>query len=371
MPYMQRRRLTTVADISGSSTWRYKLPAIGKFAAIEIVLDCQRANARTLNTVVYPLETQVTKVELLEGSTRPLVSLTGEQLDAANYWTLQRPNARRYRQEDATGNIMTWFLTGGRGMYDREFGYDFAKLGETYLEFTHALTADATDKFDVSTSVLTLYAWQWMDAAAVNFKGYFRDRQLAYWTTSAADTLKTIEIPVGRPIRRIALQAGTRASTIGGTIKELEVVVNDGEYSPVHIKSPMHHVMAELSEYDLDNQIGGLEYLVASTTMDLPYWWSYMQTIGAQRYGASGQPVINTHGITVPFRLQATSAVAGEVIFTTRGWGFQKCLRIGFDHEADGLDLLPTAGLGALDLICTENAASLAARVFVQDVITY
>ncbi|TEU13138.1 MAG: hypothetical protein E3J25_06275, partial [Anaerolineales bacterium] len=206
MPYMQRRRLTTVSDISGTSTWRYKLPSVGKFAAIEILLDCQRANDRTLNTVCYPLETQVSKVELLEGSTRPLVSLTGEQLDAANYWTLQRPNARRYRQADATGNMMTWFLMGGRGFYDREFGYDFAKLGETYLEFTHALTADATDKFDVSTSILSLYAWQWMDAPAVNFKGYFRDRQLAYWTPAAANTLKTIEIPIGRPIRRSCRQ---------------------------------------------------------------------------------------------------------------------------------------------------------------------
>ena len=65
MAYMQRRRLTTVSDISGTSTWRYNLPSVGQFAAIEIVLDCQRENARTLNTVCYPLETQVSKVELL------------------------------------------------------------------------------------------------------------------------------------------------------------------------------------------------------------------------------------------------------------------------------------------------------------------
>lgn len=371
MPYMQRRRLTTVSDISGTSTWRYKLPSVGKFTAIEIVLDCQRANDRTLNTVCYPLETQVTKIELLEGATRPLISLTGEQLDAANYWTLRRPNARRYRQADATGNLMTWFLLGGRDMYDKGWGYDFAKLGETYLEFTHALTADATDKFDVSTSVLTLYAWQWMRAPGVNFKGYFRDRQLAYWTTAASDTLKTIEIPIGRPIRRIALQAGTRATTMGGTIKDIEVVVNDGQYSPVHIKSPMHYLMGELSEYDLDNDIAGIDYTVDTSIMDLPYWWSYYQNIQVVGYGDAVEINPKVHFISLPGRVEALTTGNDEVAFTSRGWGFQKCLRIGFDKMPGGFDLLQTKELGALDLVCTENAASKAARVFVQDVINY
>uniref|UniRef100_A0A6H1ZVM1 Uncharacterized protein n=1 Tax=viral metagenome TaxID=1070528 RepID=A0A6H1ZVM1_9ZZZZ len=371
MAYMQRRRLTVDADISGDDPWRYKLPRTGKFAAFEIDLECQRLNARTLNTVVYPLETQISKVELLREATRPIISLTGEQLDASNYWDFKRPNSRRYRQEAATGCALNLFLLGGRDMYDREYGYDMAKLGEVYLEVDHALTADATDKFDVSTSQITLYAWQWMGPGQPNFKGYFRTRQLAYWTTSGTSTIKTIEIPVGYPIRRIAVQAGTRARTLGATFSELEVIVNDGEYSPVHIKSCMDWVMAEVVEYGLHNLIGGIDYLVASTEMDLPYWWSYYQTVLAQNYGASGQPVINTHGITIPARLQATTAVAGEAMFTTRGWGFQKCLRIGFDHEHDGFDLLPTAGLGALDLQVTEATADYAARCFVQDVLTY
>jgi len=368
---MQRRRLTTESDISGTPTWRYKLPSVGKFTALEIFLSCQRENDRTLNTVVYPLETQVTKVELLEGSTRPLISLTGEQLDAADYWTLKRPNARRYRQADASANDMSFFLLPGRSMYDREYGYDFAKLGETYLEFTHTLTADTTDKFDVSTSILTLYAWQWMGPGTPNFKGYFRDRQLAYWTTAAANTLKTIEIPIGRPLRRIGVQAGTRASTLGGTVSEIEVVVNDGEYSPVHIKSPMNHTMAEVAEYGLHNQLGGIDYMVSTSEMDLPYWWSYIETVLATPYGYAGEMNVEVHGITIPQRVKANTTGGQEVMFTTRGWGFQKALRIGFDHEPDGFDLLPTADLGALDLICTEAAASKAARVFVQDVINY
>lgn len=371
MAYMQRRRLTVDSDISGDDPWRYKLPKVGKFTAIEIELVCNRYANRADNDLVYPLETQVSKIELLREATRPIISLTGEQLDAMNYWDLKRPNSRRYRQLADRDNIMTWFLMGGRSLYDREYGYDFSKLGEVYLEFDHALTADAAEKFDVSTSAITLYAWQWMGPGQPNFKGYFRSRQLAYWTTSAADTIKTIEIPVGNPIRRIAVQASTRATTLGGTLKELEVIVNDGEYSPVHIKSPMDFVMAEVSEYGLHNEIGGLDRLYCDSGHDLPYWFSYYQNGAVSGYAAVAiQPEIMSL-LQIPATVAGVAGQYGEVVFGLRGWGFQKCLRIGFDHESDGFDLLPTAGLGALDLQCTENAASKAARCFVQDVITY
>jgi hypothetical protein len=371
MAYMQRRRLTTEADISGKSTWRYKLPVVGKYSALEIYISAQRANTRTLNTVVYPMETQLDKVELVQGATRPLISLTGQQLDAANYWTLGRPNARRYRQADATGEDLALFLIAGRGLYDREYGYDFSRLGETYIELTHSLTADATDKFDVSTSVISVYGWQWVGPGEPAFKGYFRDRQLAYWTTGAADTIHNVEIPLGNPIRRIGVQACTRAYTLGGTLSELEVVVDDGAYSPVHVKDIMDWTQAEISEYDLSNLIGGIDYAVGTSEMDLPYWWSYVESVLASPYGYAGEINLETHGISIPARVKANTTGNQEFMFVTRGWGFQKCLRIGFDHEYDGADLLPTQGIGSLDLQCTQAVASAEARVFVQDVVSY
>jgi len=371
MPYLQRRRLVAAGDISGDDPYRYKLPRTGLFTGFEIELRCQRANTRTLNTVCYPLETQLTKIEMLRGGTRPIISITGPQLDALNYWDFKRPNARRYRQEDATEERLKLFLLAGRNLYDREYLYDMSKLGETYVEIDHALTADATDYFDVSTSLLDIYAYQWMGGGIPSAKGYFRSRQLASWTTTASDAIKVIEIPVANPIRRMAVQSTTRAATIGGAIKEMEVRVNDGEYSPVHIKSPMRWVLSEVSEYGLSNVIGGLDYGVAGTIMDFPYWWGYYQEANVVAYGLGANYATIYGGITNPARFYADLDTAGAVMFHLRGYGFQKCLRIGFDHHFDGFDLLPTAGLGALDLILTENAASKAVRVFVQDVISY
>ncbi|KKK88828.1 hypothetical protein LCGC14_2739200, partial [marine sediment metagenome] len=60
--------------------------------------------------MVYPIETQLDKVEMLRGGTRPIISLTGQQLDAENYWTFGRPNARRYRQEDAVEEALCLFM---------------------------------------------------------------------------------------------------------------------------------------------------------------------------------------------------------------------------------------------------------------------
>jgi len=369
--YMLRQRIVKESDLDDNTTWRYKLPSVGKYTAIEMVIDTQRGNTRTLNTVCKTIEDCISKVELLAGGSRALFSLPGTQLDAMNYWAFKRPNPRRYRQEDVTGNKSHLFLLGGRDLYDREFGFDFARLPETYLEYTYDLGENDTDYFEADQHNVTLYGWRWMGPGEPSFIGYLRSRQLAAWATTGTDTIKTIELPVGHPYRFIGVQAKTRARTISATTKYIELKVNNGEFSPVNILSPMDWCMQEVAEYGLDNEIGGLEYLVASTEMDIPYWFSYYQNVLAQRYGASGQPVINHHFITVPARIQATSAVAGEVSFRAKGWGFQKCLRIGFDHDYDGADLLDTSGMGALDLEITEHTSGRDAAVFAQDIVPY
>lgn len=371
MAYLQRRRLTIDSDLDSQSTWRYKVPSLGAFTAFEIVVEAQREADRAVNASPISIEAEVTKLELLEGGTRPLISLTGPQVDAMNYWDFKVATPRKYRQLDAQWNDHHFFLMGGRNLYDREYGYDMARLGETYIELTHDMTAAVAEGFDEETAKVTLYAYQWMGDNIPFFTGYYRSRQLAYWTTSAADILKTIEIPHGNPIRRICLQSVTRASTLGGTVKEYEVVVNDGEYSPVHIKSAKDWVMGEVGEYGLENELSGLDFINQVAIVDLPLWFSYYQSGSAIGY-ADFLDALKIQGlITAPMKVYHAHAHGHEMIFTMRGWGFQKCLRIGFDHCDDGFDLLQTRGLGALDLVCTEANSSRGARVFVQDVLTY
>lgn len=370
MPYMLRQRLTNKTSLEGTPTWRYKLPSLGRYTAIELAINANRYAARTDGAVVYPLETQISKIELLEGGSRALLSLTAAQIDASNYWDFKRPNPRRYRQQAATGNMLNLFLMGGRDLYDREYGFDFAKLDETYLEYTHSMATDAAEKFDVTDHEISVYGWRWMGPDAPSFRGYRRMRQIASWTTTGTGTLKTIEIPIGNPIRRIAVQATANDATLGGTVSKYELRVNDGEYSPVTIVSPLQWTMQEAAEYGLNNEVGGIEYLVSNATVEIPRWWSYYQTILAQNYGTTDIMRMVQALISLPAALIGAAGVAHEGIFTTRGWGFQKCLRIGFDHDYDGFDLLKTRGMGSLDLELTEVTGKTA-KVFVEDLLTY
>lgn len=371
MPYMLRQRITTVGSLEAIPTWRYKLPSVGAFTALELVIDCPRHQDRISATTVFPLETQISKVELVEGGSRALISLPGSQLDALNYWTFKHPNPRRHRNCLDGGNILHLFLMGGRDLFDQRYGYDFGRLAETYLEYSHSMSANAAEKFDTSAHTVTLYGWRWMGTGIPVFQGYLRARQIAAWATTSSGTIKTIEIPTGTPLRRIGVQAKSRAATLGGTIGTYEVRVNNGEYSPVTIVSPLVWTMQAVNEYGLDNEIGGMDYAPAGTAVDLPYWFSYYESLLAQEYLHTGGRVAPYGFITAPAMVEEKLGTATEFVFQMRGWGFQKCLRIGFDHDYDGADLLQTAGMGSLDLVLTEAATTKDAAVFIEDIVTY
>jgi len=371
MAYMLRQRMTSVGSLSAIPTWRFKLPRVGRYTAFEIVVDCRRHATRADATVVYPLEQMIDKVELVEGGSRALLSLTGPQLDASNYWSFGRPNARRYRQEEATGNILSLFILGGRDLYDREYGYDLDRLNETYIEYTHSMDADAAEKFDVSHHTVNVYGWRWMGDSLPAFKGLMRERQIAAWATTGADVLKTIPIPVGTPIRRIGVQAKSNDKTLGGTLTKYEVMVNNGEYSPATVNSPLTWTMQEVADYKLNNELAGIDYCVGTGVTELPRWFSYYQSVMAVPYGAALEINPTTWFITLPAAILARTTGNAECGFSSRGYGFQKCLRLGFDHDRDGGDLLQSGGFGALDLQLTEAADGNDAAVFYQDIVGY
>lgn len=370
--YMLRQKIVKSVALDDDTTWRYKLPSLGKFTALEMQIEAGRYGTRTLNTVCHPIESCISKIELLAGGSKALLALTGQQLDAANYWAFKRPTPRRYRQGAASNdNVINLYLLGGRSLYDTKYGWDFSKLPETYLEYTYDLQEDVADYFAAGTHYVTLYGWRWMGPGDPSFIGYFRARQLAAWATTGADVLKNIELPVGNPYRWIGVQAKTRGQSIGGTFTNIELKVNNGEYSPVDIPSAMDWCQQEAVDYGMQNTVSGVESLVSTSQTDLPYWWSYYDNVLASIYGDVTAGELFTHFLTLPARLRETTTGGGEVSFTSRGNAFQKCLRIGFDHFEDGFDLLRTAGMGALDLVLTEQADAENAAVFAQDIVSY
>jgi len=359
------------SDLDDDATWRRRIDLAGSVTALELRINCDRYATRAANGEVHTLADCISRIELLKDATTPLLSLTAEQLDALNYWDFGAPNPRRYRQEASTGNELILFLMGGRDLYDREYGFDFDRLNKVYIEYTYDLSEGVAEYFKADDHDIKVYAYQWKGASIPKFRGYFRSRQLDAWTTTAADAEHPVGIPAANPIRRVAVQAKTRTATLGGTFSKLELRVDKGAYSPVIITSPMDWCMAEVSEYGLYNELGGMDNADAYESFDLPYWWSYYQDASVNAYGNPALDPQMTGFITIPPTFAPTNGQTGEVTFSLRGWGFQKCLRIGFDHEYDGFDLLRVPSGKALDLVCTEAAASKVAAAFVQDVINY
>lgn len=371
MAYLQRTRVLTDSDLDDNATWRRRLDLSGQVTAIELRINCDRFANRAAITAPNTLVSCISRIELLRDATSPLISLTGSQLDAMNYWDLGKPNPRRYRQAANTGNDVILFLMGGRSLYDREYGWDFDRLNKVYLEYTYDFNEGDAEYFKANDHDIKIYAYQWKGANAPKFKGFFRSKQLDAWTSTASDAEHTVEVPANSPIRRVCLQSKTGGTTLGGAVKKLELRVDKGAYSPVIINSPMDWTMAEVVEYNLVNIIGGLDRLYSDSGHILPAWWSYLETGEVSAYASIAvQPGI-TALISIPPSVAGVAGQYGEVVFELRGWGFQKCLRIGFDHEHDGFDLLKVPSGKALDLVCTENAASKAVACFVQDVISY
>jgi len=369
--YMLRQRILSTADLVDDSTFRFKLPSVGKFTAIQMTVNADRYADGADNDTCYPLESCIDKIELVAGGSKTLLSLTGKQLDAMNYWAFGKPTPRRHRNRANMDNMLNLYLLGGRNLYDQEYGWDLGKLPETYLEYTYDLSEGVAEYFKADTHDLKLYIWRWMGPGSPDFKGYFRSRQLAAWATTGASVIKTVGLPVGNPYRWVGVQAKTRGQTIGGTITEMELKVNNGEYSPVHIPSPMDFVMQEVAEYSLDNIISGMEYCVQDTIYDMPTYFSYYDSIDVTAYQHDPEDFWLYSMIGLPPRVEESGTSNMEYTFTQRGWGFQKCLRIGFDHLADGADLLYTRGMGALDLDLTEQTSGEDAAVFAQDIVAY
>lgn len=371
MAYMQRTRILSDNDLDDDTTWRQRLDLSGKITAIEMSIKATRTTTRDSATLAITLADCISRIELLRDATTPLISLTGEQLDALNYWENGHLNPRIYFNVDDRVNELSLYLMGGRGFYDREYGWDFDLLDKVYLEYTYDLSEGETNYFENNLHNIELYAWQWKGDGIPNFRGFFRSKQLDAWTTTAANAVHPIQIPAANPIRRVCVQSKTQTKTLGGMLSRLELVVGKGEYSPVIIPNVKDYVMDETSQYHLHNVIGGYDYQIAATHCYLPSWWSYHQRGSLTAFSDDMEDQYLQRLNAIPASVYQVTSEAGKFTFTLAGWGFQKCLRIGFDHEADGFDLLRVPSGKALDLLCTEVDADFAAASFFQDVVSY
>lgn len=369
--YMLRKRILTDSDLEDATTWKQDLPNTGSITALELVINADRHANRAVATVEPSLASCISRLEIISESTKKVISVTGPQLAFLNYLDFGRAPARVHRELADAENRLHLFLLGGRSLYDTEYGFDMAKLKNAFLNYTYDLQEGVAEYFKADTHDINVYEWMWMGSDAPKFKGYFKTRQVLAYTTTGADVVKTLPITPGLPLRRVIVRNKETDTAFGGVISDIELEVNNGEYSPAHIVTPQDWLRAQPFDYGLANQDVHQTYIVAAATdQDVLADWSNYEAVVLQGGSPAAAAACAVPDLTAtPPDIQAS--VTGEANIFTVGYGYQGCLLIGFDHFVNGEDLLHTAGMGALKLYLTEVAAGDDVAVVLQEVELY
>lgn len=371
MAYMLRKRILTASDLPDDTTWKEDAPDVGMVTAFEFRIRAVREETRASNVAQPTIIGCISRVELIAESTKKVLSVTGRQLDFLNYLDFKRPNPRRHREMDECENVSVLYLMGGRSLYDTEYGWDMSKLKNAFFNYTYDLQESVAEYFEADLHSIDVYQWAWMGPGAPTFKGYFKNRQVLSYDTTGTGTLKTLKITPGLPLRRVIIQRLEPNKSFAGTLTRVELEVNNGEYSPVIITTPMDWMMQQVSDYGLLNRVAGKFYCKDTDGLvNLPDDFAYYDNIQVVAHNTAAPDAARVYSdITPPARVGLE--VAGEGNWDAWGWGYQGCLNIGFDHLPDLSDVLLTRGMGALRLILTEKVTGQTVAVVLQEVELY
>lgn len=155
----------------------------------------------TVSVELAALMESITKVELVNGSD-VLVSLTGEQLFALNYY--DRKKIGDY-EASLTVNDFTKLglsLDFGRYLWDTMWALDPKRFKNLQLKITHS---EALANTSVALNELIVEAMVF-DEKQVTPKGFFMSKEV-FTYTPAASSSEFIDLPTDHPIRKLLIQS--------------------------------------------------------------------------------------------------------------------------------------------------------------------
>ena len=369
--YWLRKRLHTESAVDAGQTYRYKLPEVGLFSAFSVRCQAQRYTNRASTTTNQLLHDAITKVELLSEGTKVLKSMRAREIKALNLFDFKRVGDWQHGEMASDYNIDTLYLLAGRGLQDKEYMFDMSRLSDPELAITNALTETTAEYWKVDTLEYQIFGWRAMGEPLPRPRGYFRADERIYYTTSAANAEKIVDITTGKKIRRILVMGHTVGTTTKGHITKIELEVDEGAYSPVIIDNPMEWSWQNVLDYMLDTKVVKCVYLKAEDQSNyFDMLQAYPQAVLAIPHftaAEAGDRVMDFgNGL-----IELQGDIAGGRELVAHGAGYLNSLLIGFDKEPDLSDMMDTAGMGKLKMILTENAASKVVSVVVEELIPY
>jgi len=369
--YWLRKRLHTETAVDAGTTYRYKLPEVGLFSAFSVRVQAQRYADRASTSTNQVLHDAITKVELLSEGTKVVKSMRAREIKALNLFDFRRVGDWQHGENEDDYNIDTLYLLAGRHLQDKDYLFDMSKLPDPEIAITNSLTEDTAEYWKADSLEYQIFGWRLMDAAGVYPRGYLRADERTYYTTTAADAEKIVDITTGKRIRRILVMGHTVGTTTYGHIKKMELEVDEGAYSPVVIDNIMEWSWQNVLDYGLDTKVVKCVFLKAVDEDEycdvlMAYPQAIMVIPHLATADASARVTDFNNGLAT-----IRCDIAGTHELVAHGAGYLNSVLIGFDQEPDLADMLDTAGMGKLKLILTETAASKVVSVVVEELVPY
>lgn len=334
--YWTQFRLEKAKKITFADTTTIDLPESGLLSAI--ICHIRGKNASAVQNAKLPrLIDHITKIEVTDGGTRTMQSLTGYEQRANNFY---RMGSIPPEQAILYGNKSQWTsfaVLFGRKPFDTKYIFDLGKWDDVDLEITNDITTSYFQTDEVNIDVDLILAHDMPTVPAEYIKSYEWKKEVA---DKDADWID-VKIPTTDLIRRMMFMAEPDLDDNGGAVAD---PISDSytfqltykEYTEqIYDHRPKDLLRTNVAQFGVPvtSLRGGM-----STTIRLDTQLAYVHSAQVAHTGdtdvtAGIEGLEDSNDRYQKFR---TVATGGDIIdLLTRGMGYMHTWVIPYDLEED------------------------------------
>ena len=358
--YYQERR-NAQAGATGSAT--FDLPEKGFLPQVNLTVA---STPLAVTNPAIPIADQLTRIEIIDGG-NVIKSLTGNQVKAlAAYWGIQ--NIATQEGQLTAVETYDWFpLQLGALIDGINYAPDMSQFSNPQLRVTWDCSITTT-RFGMVCDAITTPAMKFsllceMIRDSKSYQhGYIKSTILKEFT-QVVSTQQTIDVPRGRPLLGLGIEAGYAAKLFYNDVAEIELNMDNGAWVPFHFYAEEIN-LAQMLWFKQSFRYAWNAAMVNAKVID-PHM-GYPVWLGVTSNLATGEqcmiPLSRVGGITLnDFDLATPTAIAAYNVkqFCVSGWEpFHLWYCPMRQIQADEEDSLDTSAFNNITLKVTSDASA-------------
>lgn len=213
--YWKQHRAYKSDPMSNTDTWKEELPEKGILSGI--LLQMRMINASAINDYNKArLIDHLTKLEVTDGGTETMFSMTGQELRAQNFYDEGRVSHEMAILDGTHYQRTSLFVPFGRYFKDEEYMLDLSAWDSVYMEITNDLTTTYCADKETVVDVQLILAED-LGVAPVN---YIKNYEWRNNKPKADAQYVYHKIPTRDMIRRVMVQTDPDLETVGNATND-------------------------------------------------------------------------------------------------------------------------------------------------------